>query len=640
KEASDPKLIEALLPYCLIEGLPLSQLLTNLSYFNSNNRRMEFLNCISPVRFIKSKNLLPPITIAALKLLSNARKVDEYEASLTSDDESAMADSKVARANWHFENKVKPHFNNAMASYGLEPIIAIEKEIRELLLNTILKQAQEDNERNVIAFINENKEKLIGANAAAMQASITVFTQAHPAQSAWRGYNAYAPVSGGWGNLLTPPADNAAIFSTITAHQGELRAQAASDILRERVAYYYLAVMDVNDGDDNTRAIRIENFISQLADIRNAHGRDDPSCYPGALTRCSDMGAFHTIAQLPPATKELIADFVKVKALAAFRDEMDNLTTFSEKETLYQALVELTTSQAKDVILSPERYPSDWLTIRQGFINKVGTTAEIVVQIFESDLFPITNADQIFVEQALRDIAGGTTTAALADCFHRHTDSVPILADIQNANPFVDNSPEYKLTGILLNTLLQAIPVYAISTRKLNNLGAYLASKVPDLVKGASITNFLAGLEIADEHFNEVSHAVTLALDHAGWKAPILIVNPFDGQIKRMELLIKNLPPEKATPYRCQLESLKKKQQYFNDHLPIVQQVFQGIQAECLVRLTQALASHLATSDEGFVQAEFCSFLGDDDHRFVQEYGEQLEALGEREKNDFKFNRL
>lgn len=641
KSATNAKLIEALLPHCLIEGLPLHKLLSNSRYFNSNKRRKAFLKSARPVRFLRSKKLLSPVTLAALELLVKAREVQEYEASLALDDENAMSDSKVVRANWHFENIVKPHFNSAMRSLivsekcqdalsSMEPILAIEKQIRELLVNTILKQAQVDNEQNVITFINENKGKLIEADSTAMQASCSVFTKANAPQAAWRGYNPYAPVSGEWPNLLTPPDNNELVFTTGAAHQGELLAQAASDILRKRVAYYYLAVIDKNDGDDNTRAIRIENFIGQLADIRNAHGPNNPSCYPGSLTRCADMGAFHAVAQLPPATKEMIADYIKVKTLAVFQAEMEALTTFTEKEALYQALVELTTVQAKEVILFPERYQADWLTKRDGFINKMGTKEEIIQQIFVSDLFPITEGDSIFVEQALMDIAGGTTNAVLADYFNRHTDSVPTLEDKQNANPFKDiDSSEYKLTDILINTILQVIPVYATSMRRLNNLSAYLANKVPKLVGNEPLKNLLAGLEIADEHFEEVLQKITSALENSGWKALVHIVNPFDGMIKQMELLIKNVRPENAIPHGRQLKALKQKQQYFNDYLPIVQQVFQDtdIQNECIARLTQALASHLATSDEGYDQAELLSFLSDEDKQFVQGYSKQLEDL-------------
>ncbi len=634
KGIEDPTLIEALLPYCVIKGFTLQSLLLDPNTFNSDELRCEFLESASPLEFFKSREILSPVTLAALELLKMDSKVKKHEEALMSEEEdeeeSAMSDSFVARANWHFENKVQPYFRNQFMAATIDPLTEIENRIRALLLKNILEQAEAANEQPTIAFIQENKDKLIQANPTAMQASCAIFTQASSAQAAWRGYNPFAPVTGEWPNLLTTPTDNAAIYTTSVAYEGELLAETASQLLRERVAYYYLAVIDANDGDDATRATRIENFISQLADIRNAHGQDDPSCYPGSITRCANMGAFHYIAQLPPTTKEMIINYIRAKVLATFQTEIEKLATFAEKEKLYQSLVELTTLQAKEMILYPERYLAAWLPIRQRFSATIGTAEDIFAQIVEKNLVPILEEDKIFIEQALLDVAGGTINVALADHFNRHTDSVPTEAERQNANPFMqDDATNYPLADILLKSIFQDIPVYAASIRKLRNLSEYLAHKIPALSKGAPLKDLLTGLEIAEQDFNKVLQAVTSALERSGWQAPMLIVNPFDAQAQQMELLIKNTPPHNAVPYRRQLKSLQTKQQYFNDYLPSVQQAFQdcSLNNDNLTSITEALAMHLAIADGRFDPTEFCNFLEETERSFVQQHPKLLEHL-------------
>lgn len=632
----DQDLIDILFPHLLIYGCPLSKLVDDYTFFGSAEARNNFLEAYSPLIFLRNNNLISEVQLAASELLENADRIKKYENSLQTRDENVMADSKVSRANWHFENKVKPHFDATLLNYSQsqnkrEAITNIEKEIRALLLKNIVEQALESNNQNIIDFVNQNKDKLIAADDEAMKASVVLFIDNDPAQAAWRGYNPHAKVvANGWPNLLTPPVADEAIFTTRVAHGGELRINEAYEILRERIAYYYLAVIDANDGTDEIRMNRISNFIAQLSDIRNAHGKDDPSCYPGTITRIADMGAFHSIAALPATTKVMIADFFKTKILDLFKEKFAAFSTFEEKEALYKSLMELTYEQAKSVFEYPEQYDEKWLPLRKDFYQALGSANKNVKQIFTQDLFTIVDEDIIYVKQCLLDMAAGESGTAISDYFNAHTDSVPTTEDIQNANPFSADEPStHELCGLLLEVILKNVPIYTSSLRQLKNLTQYLTLNVPAMLKGKSLATILAaGLEMDAEQQGAVLKAIALLQQKACKET---IINPFDGKIEKINDLIKHLPPAQVRIYQNQLKSLVTKQALFNDNLPLVKEAFKDLQLQddCLMRLTEELASQLAVSGNKLDIDQFCEYLDENDISFINDHKQQLVILAE-----------
>lgn len=646
RKTEDPALIEAMFPYCLIEGTRLSILVPEPNCFSSLESKLDFLQQDNPLDFLERYNFISPITLTALRLMVIAHEVKEYESSLLLGNENAMDNAKVARANWHFTHKIKPYFEESLLNYSPnqdkdEAIAAIEVKIRELLLNAILMQAQESQDQKVIEFINQNKADLIAAQDEITKASVAIFTlngTTDYAQAAMRGYNPYAPVKDPkqWPNLLTKPLTNEEIWTTEIAHKGELGAFEAFAILKERIAYYYIAVIDPFDGDADTRQSRITNFITKLADIRNAHGIDDPTCYPGALTRIADMGTFHTVAQLPPTTKEMVTSYIQEKALKVFQDKLNTLIDMEAKEALYNALVELTENTAKRIIELPEEYEETWLGLRQEFIAALGSADENIEEIFEKDLFPIVDNDLPYVQQALMDIGNGSIGKALSDYFNLHTLRQPTQEDIQKANPFKENDKAYELCDLLIGNIIIAAPVYTDDLRQLNNLTRYLRNKVPAILKGGSLKNMLADLEIKEENQEEFFKSITLILKQKGWETPCAIVNPFDIKVEQANRDMMSDRFKDTPMYRNQIEKKResdiKKQELFNDYLPQVREVFQEtqIQNECLKELTEGIASYLAQEMEVLTKENLCQkYLDESVIEFIQKHETQFNALTE-----------
>jgi len=136
---------------------------------------------------------------------------------------------------------------------------------------------------------------------------------------------------------------------------GALTSTEASDIMRKRVAYYYLAVIDDNFPEEKDS--RITNFIGYLCDIRRAHNtpldshtKDDPSCYPGTITRIANMGNFHPKVALPLIMnpEDILMTILNPKIVALFSQNMENLPTLKEKKDLFLALTQLSSVNAKD----------------------------------------------------------------------------------------------------------------------------------------------------------------------------------------------------------------------------------------------------------------------------------------------------
>ncbi|HET9844056.1 MAG TPA: ankyrin repeat domain-containing protein, partial [Gammaproteobacteria bacterium] len=436
---ANSKILSILKPYCTIFGVPYRFIFNNIK---SENIDLDaFLAADDPILFLEEHNYSTEVTLQALRLLNGANVIDICENNRRLDEENVMEDSKVLRANHFFKNTIQPHFKNTLLSYSKnhdyeEALNTISTAIKELILDNVLAEAKDHNNSTLIHFIISNRDKLIQSDESVLKESIPIFSCANSStQAAWRGFNPFAPVAGDWPNLLIKAQESTTIFTGI-AHTEDLDLRTAYEILRERIAYYYLAVIDPHDGDDATRATRVQNFIQQLYSIRNAHGLDDPSCFPGCVTRIADMGAFHSVAQLPITIKDWARNYFTEKALGVFRASLEELGSEETKQNLLNALITMTTDNAQSIIVKPENYNFSLLALRHEFIAKLGTAEENFDFISHNNLYPIVEQDQIYIEHTINDIGSGGTGIALAEQFDKYIDKVPTSEDIACANPF------------------------------------------------------------------------------------------------------------------------------------------------------------------------------------------------------------
>lgn len=649
RSVKNKKIIEALFPHCLIYGCKLNNLLINQNQFEWN--KIDFLKLRDPIRFLKKNKLCSEQTIAALRILASVKKIEEHEHTSLFDNESAMSNSKVARANWHYANNVLPNYLSKLVGFSetkdkLEGIAHVEKQIRQLILNAILKEAKLNLEQDIVDFITGNEAALIALEDDVLRRSCQVFTsKSDPAQAAWRGYNPHAPLKDvtAWPNLLTPPLTTNSVWTTrADNHNQRLDPNVVYATLRERIAIYYLAVTDKFDGDKILRANRIQNFICQLADIRNAHGMDDPSCYPGTITRIADMGAFSAIAQLPATTKEMLEDFFVNKVLNAFQIKIDQFDSKQEKEALHGALTVLTENNAKSVIHNPTQYPIHWLKIRTEFIASLGSAQEIMEHIFTHDLFPIIESDIIYIRHLLMDISAGKIGAALSAYFHQQIDSIPTIEDIKKANPFEDSEPRaYEICEMLLQNILEVVPVYTTSLQQLTNFSGYLKQKIPAILQGEPVEIVIKGLDLAQDQQVKVLKRIRTAYKDKPWQVTPSVVNPFDAKIESLKRTIDmfKLQPLRQVPLQKNMKLIKKKQQLFNDYFSVVKENFpdNAVGQDTLIRITEGLVSYLAMTETGFDRQQFQEYLLENELNFIGQHQIELsnleQSLKERNRN-------
>ncbi|HET9843965.1 MAG TPA: hypothetical protein VFP93_04850, partial [Gammaproteobacteria bacterium] len=347
------------------------------------------------------------------------------------------------------------------------------------------------------------------------------------------------------------------------------------------------------------------NFLSQLNDIRNAHGPDDPTCYPGAITRSADMGSFHEVAQLPITTKEWLSNYFKTQALAALDQEFAKLTSFEEKQDLTHSLTQLTEGSVKTIIQDPANYPQEWLTLRKRFIQSLGTAQENLEKIFLEDTTPITQADLIYIEQCLLDIGAGDRGQAIATFFNRNTDHIPSQEEIEQANPFKTHENAYALSKMMLDIILHLVPSYTKSMRQLKALTEFLQQKVPALLQGQPLSEVIDDMRLAPES----QAAVFQAID-ANWKFAPAVINPFSAKIEaaRKQIELKANQPQFQMVFKRQLDNLLRKSELFLNHYPMIKEFVENanpkLDATDAIRIAEELANYFAV-EETFNQVEF-----------------------------------
>lgn len=562
--------VVTLLPHAkLLFGIPLSVMIKDFSHFDSVQKCKEFYYSKDPISYLDTHHLTDPVTIFSLRLLQAEKDVLAYEKEKNDKNESAMDDKAVLLANRHYTQKVKPHFAEQFTAIGL---VDIEKRIRKMILKAIKENAKKLHNLSLIEFIKTNKVSLINAEPIAMQESVKHFTLATPAHAAWRGYNPFAAVTSNWINLLTRPENENKIYSTTAASaSNKISSFEASDIVRERVAYYYLAVIDETDGDEPTRHNRVANFIGWLADIRNAHGRDDPSCYPGYLTRIAQMGNYHAIAEQPIEIKSHLATFFRSKVFETFKAKTAELS-MEDQQQLLRALVDLNHITAKDIILQPAKYSAELLPVRLAFLQLLGNESTLFEAFKQTNTYPIENDDLVYFSQHLLDITRGDIALVLEEYMRRQTDRPTSRDDLIVLNTFSNDEAKARaLFADLLIFVQENVPRYKKSFHQLQGFAEYAVFKVRELLEQPEnnkqcIQSLLEMMGSEEDEQLVILQALEGILQRHCIAIKISKVeNPFEQQLKQMEQTIKHTRnPVMVVQLQKRLPSLQQKVQLYN----------------------------------------------------------------------------
>jgi len=452
-----------------------------------------------PLQFFE-KEKLPALELEALRILFYAQKVKYIEEKIVNKllgDEGAMEESLVKRADDQFNKVVKPNYQSAFERYGandVERLQNIEKSIRSCILKKIKEEAAEINNDALVQFIDKNFEALTkGEDSTLMQEARKKFTSTtSAAQNAWRGYDKAAPVRGEWDNLLTPQSGSKNIYVAESSDAADLPADKASNMIRERVAYYYLAVTD--ESYPKEKESRIANFIGCLSDIRRTHNtpddpftQDDPSCFPGTITRIANMGNFHPKVALPIIMdpEDILMTILTPKICSIFSTKIKELRTLEEKQKLFLALTMLSTINAQGVINGENIFKGsvfedsdekEMLEIRNAFRKEL-PDASALFKALKKQLAVQSDKHWLkaLIEHRLSNIGGKDVVFALQGILDREMPKKPHEKTEENniQNPFI----------ISENALKKLPPERQRNIKKKNESQALLWDKIYETLK-------------------------------------------------------------------------------------------------------------------------------------------------------------
>lgn len=454
KLATDIETVRLLVPAIFVCRIPLHQIVRDKSCFENDDvlRKLatEYyhggINRL--VQYCVECNLISAAQYRAIYLhnvtinIERAKKAHAHNGNV--DDER-----KAARSNVHFDRLVEPHFKAQFNTYGLtdqERVETLEKSIRALILDYVLEHSNPSPELQ--DFIMQHREALIHGAPEMLEASVPLFSNSNDiGYSAWRGYNPFAPVAPGeFENLLTPQKGEPKAVLTnygATGTLGEVTNHTASELVRKRVAYYYLAVMDPN-GSPETIPTRVANFIGLLALIRNSGELDVVSCFPGHITRIGDMGYLHPVACLQLTLGEKIEAFMKPKILAKFKEMLSQCETSEARDDLFNAIIQLRSLNAEAAIVGRETVNySDW--VRDAFTHSLMTVDELFMEFQQLNPDEILHpSDHHYFRRYLLDPSYGSILEPLIECYRSfceapEIESLPAPSTTSYANPYEGN---------------------------------------------------------------------------------------------------------------------------------------------------------------------------------------------------------
>ena len=424
-------------------GVKLNQIFNNESWTKEN--LSQFFD--NPVKYLQNK--VPTFPIHKLELvkilcleeeIKNAETIESIR--YGQDPETAMASEDVKAANLLFENTLAPYIEKKIQrespKWGNSEtcIDIIEKDLRGTLLDTIIEENKNNTE--IIAFINKNREALkAGDDKELMDKARELFASAtneiEAVQIAWRAYDKFAPVKGGWPNLFTLSNEQNEIFAGTAAATSTVAFKEAVSEVRRRVAYSYLATMDEpgnlefkSEGERqnyiNNKDTRLFNIISKIAEIRRSHneqlgdktGVDDPSCYPGTIGRIGQMVLAHPHVK-PLPTRASMIQVPLQRELASFIEKYMQDKSLEELLQLKEALNLTGGFAAKNYLDNLFPYPQDLFEIRKAFSDKFEEKlggkkgAEKMVNDYlkgyDLSLLDARKGEQLYIDQILTDFS-------------------------------------------------------------------------------------------------------------------------------------------------------------------------------------------------------------------------------------------
>ncbi|MBS0287611.1 MAG: hypothetical protein JSR17_09955 [Proteobacteria bacterium] len=343
------------------------------------------------------------------------------------ENEYAGEDSLLLRARAVFEKVVKPtlqaKFNSCPGTTDMEKVQYIERNIKAFILDNIVENTsfETDNVSSQLREFNlKNKDALLAGNEQALSTMRSLcISVTDNAQIAWRAYDPLAPHDPGWENLLTQQLSTGQVHTTAAASEGAISAKQASEISRTCVAYYFLAINELNK----------TNFFQQLADIRRAHEHqyDSPSCFPGTIGRIGRMGEGHPLYQLPPLRKEIIELQMTAILLNAFMAMLSKLSV-EQCELFMHALQQPRPETADEVVLEKVPYTKEMMALRERFLQELPSREKMKEKINEAFAankeVPFKVGDELDLNYHLLDICAGTRAQDFRKRLDEHKEKI------------------------------------------------------------------------------------------------------------------------------------------------------------------------------------------------------------------------
>ncbi len=285
-------------------------------------------------------------------------------------EESSMKDDKVKQSNEKFQSLYEKFGKPLEQSEGLNNV---ELQIRKKILETIKESEQSGTE--IHDFLTEENINAIASNTDAelLAQSRKLFTSNESlAQIAWRAYDPDSRTVD-WPNLLTTPSSETAKETVFTTRESTAGMQekgttleSASSHVRKYAALCFLASQDKRISPETNQEICSEetrkemwsDFISYVAEVRRAHnentvGTDNPSCFPGTISRIAQSVNKHPEFPATEGITVAINNSIRAYIDLKLSKCLDQLESPEEKAKLYYSLIMLGLNNAEEVIANP-----------------------------------------------------------------------------------------------------------------------------------------------------------------------------------------------------------------------------------------------------------------------------------------------
>ncbi len=383
--------------------------------------------------------------------------------------ESSMDRSITEAANDQFDKVVRPYlrtqFNRMGQNYN-ERLTNVEAAIRRTILEHIKVELQNELKNakdkklvaeqkpilEKIAFIDhhlaDKHQSLCKGDFKLMDEARRFFSSNElTSQIAWRCYDRRSKTYA-WENLFVPHRNaNRMVVGNIDleAEDNEIPIGVACDIVRERAAYYYLAALDKTYPEIQQDSMNC--FIHYLAEIRrahnpeipkakNPHNYDDPSCFPGHITRLAQMADNHPKLRLTlrKGKRKLVAERVNNLIVEHFRKAVQGKSK-EEVLALFNAITMMNQFNAEDLQRAPKAsvYQGNWCGLREQFINDMTESSVDTIipginqYLLENHQQVLSEDEYIYVEFALLNACG----EGLNDRLYRICETVGAVAKIK-----------------------------------------------------------------------------------------------------------------------------------------------------------------------------------------------------------------